>query len=329
MIDGIGHRFGPLEGPRKLPQPVTAPSQPPSPPSAPQPPAADRFQASRALGAFELAPPPFAAPPDAPAPTAEDWANVAMATRQAGLGGTLDRLTAAVAKRDPDGADALPVLFDGPPGFRAPARATLDVARRLGAQGWNEAAPAVAVLAAETATPAERPVQVAAAMLAHRLGARPEASHVLFRLAERATTPEDAVAAARRAMKMGYPENAKLAYYRAAALSPDAAGALAAAREASAAGLAFEAGEPAFARWRQDQDRMFRAMEGPAAGPDFATASPYADRAMPRAAFLNPYLVALRKAQPAELGAVARAATLAGEGATAQLGWRRLRETAG
>lgn len=332
MIDGIGNRFGPLEGPRKPPQPVPPPPAAPSPPttptSAPTPDLRDRFQASRPAGTFELPPLPFGAPgaPDATAPTAEDWRAVAIATRQAGLGGALDRLTGAVGRRDPAAAEGLPVLYDAPAGFRASARETLDVARRLAKQGWTDAAPAVAVLAGEAAGPGDRPAMVAAAVLADRLGARPEASHVLFRLAQRAETPADALAAARRAAKMGYPENAKLAYHRAATLAPDAAGALAAAREASASGLAYEAGEPAFQRWRGEQDRMFQALEGPPAGPDFASASPYGPRAMPRPAYLNPYLVALRKAKPDELGAVARAAATAGETATAQLGWQRLRE---
>jgi hypothetical protein len=329
LIDGIGNRFGPLEGPRKPPQPASPPPSAPNPSSPAAPPAApDRFQASRPLGAFELPPAPFDAA-DADAPTAEDWRTVAVATRQTGLGATLDRLAADVARRDPAGAEGLPLLFDAPSGHRASARRTIDVARRLAAQGWRESAASVAVLAAESATPAERPVLVAAAQLADRMGARPEASHVLFRLAQAASTPEDALAAARRSLRAGYPENAKYAYYRAAVLSPTPAGALAAAGEASAAGLAFEAGEPAFQRWREGQDRMYRALEGPPAGPSFASASPYAAGAMPRPAFLNPYLVAMRKAPREALGGIARAATLAGEGATAALAWRRLRETAG
>lgn len=329
MINGIGNRFGfPLDGPGRVPPPT-----PPPPPPLPIPPApaalsvgdTARFT-SRRSGMPELGPLPFEA---GGAPSDADLQDLAVATRQAGFGGLLDRVVAGVASQNPDRADGLPVLFDAPAGFRAAPRRTLDVARGLAAAGQRDGARGVAALAAETAGAGDRPLYVAAALLADRNGGRTEASHALFRAAERTQDPADALATARRSLAMGYPENARHAYWRAAQLAPDAAGALAAAREATARGLSFEAGEPAAQRWREGQDRFYRAMEGPAAGPTFDSASPYGPRALPRTAFMNPYLVAVRRAAPVDLGTVARAATLAGEGATAALAWRRVREIAG
>ena len=348
MIDGPGLPLGPTSLPPRPPAPPAsspAPAATPPPPGQAAPPArgtaavppagapalgrdAATFSGVRTTG-FDLGPLPFEAPPPrGEFLTARDWTDVSLATRQAGLGGLLDRLSGEVATGDPVAAAQLPVLVDSPSGYRAQPRRVLDAARRMAGNGWGESAGAVAALAVEAADPQDKPLHVAAAMLADRLGDRAAASHALFRLAERAGTPADALAAARRAGAMGYPENAKYGYYRAAQLSPDAAGALAAAREAHARGLRFEADEPAGQRWRAEMDAAFRGWEGPPTGPRFASASPYAEGALPRPAFVSPYLPALRKARPDDLGAIARLATLAGESATARLAWRRVRELA-
>jgi hypothetical protein len=279
--------------------------------------APDRNQAlaaSMSGARFDLGPLPFeqgGPPPDRI--TLRGWRNIVVATHQAGMGGLLDAVARDLAARAPDALEALPIAVDQQPQANpATARLALHAAQRTNALQYDESTRKLALLAGETA--GDRPAAIAALKLAHRLGGTTEAAHIGFRMAQRATTSDDALATARRALAMGYPDTAKFAFFRAAQLAPDAAGALAAAREASAAGLKYEGQEEAFDAWKGRLDQQFARMEGPSIGPGpQGSASPYRQLPLAKARYIHPYMAAMLKAERADYPRIAAAARAAGE----------------
>lgn len=269
------------------------------------------------LAGFELGPLPF--DPAGPPPdriTLRGWRNVVVATHQAGMGGLLDAVARDLAARAPQDLEALPIAMDQhPPQPQATARLALNMAQRTGALGYDDSTRKLALLAGETAT--DRAAGIAAFKLADRLGGRVEAEHVAFRLAQRATSSDDALATGRRALAMGYPDAAKFAYFRAAQLAPDAASALAAAREASGAGLRYEGQEEAFDAWKGRLDRQFTRLEDPTNGA--ASHSPFRQLPLAKARYIHPYLAAMLKADRAAYPQIANAAAAAGETQAAEL----------
>lgn len=148
---------------------------------------------------FDLGPLPFdqrlptaggEPPPDRI--TLRGWRNIVVATHQAGMGGLLDAVARDLAARSPDALEALPIAVDQQPEqSRATARLALNAAQRTNALQYDESTRKLALLAGETA--ADRPAAIAALKLADRPGGKTEAEHISFRLAQRATTCEEAL----------------------------------------------------------------------------------------------------------------------------------------
>ncbi|MDB5096603.1 MAG: hypothetical protein JWM80_1024 [Cyanobacteria bacterium RYN_339] len=323
MIDRIGSPSGqPLEGLRARP-PVVPPLPPPALPAVAQPTlGGDQNQAIAAPlpgAGFDLGPLPFTQDPPPDRITLRGWRNIVVATHQAGMGGLLDAVARDLAAHAPDSLEALPIALDQQPQqSRTTARMALNAAQRTNALQYDESTRKLALLAGETA--GDRPAAIAALKLADRLGGKTEAEHIAFRLAQRATTSEDALATARRALAMGYPDAAKFAFFRAAQLSPDAPGALASAREASQAGLKYEGQEEAFDAWKGRLDHQFARMEGPTIGPgQEGSGSPYRQLPLAKARYIHPYMAAMLKADRAEYPRIAAAAEAAGERQAAAL----------